>query len=88
MFSIYAICWILSFLGMLGQAITYPFTYREYPTISGKLTYERLQLSYYIFYFVTVVGSLSLNLAILLTYLKFSSRLERSFTQRIKTQLG
>ena len=45
-------------------------------------------MSYYVFCFITVIGSLCLNLAILLTYLKFSNRLEYSLAQRIKYQLG
>ena len=77
----YAFCWVGAALAQVGTAVAYQVE----PT--DDIAEQRATLAYDIFALLTMVANMSLNLTILLTYLKFSDRLESATAERAKDQL-
>ena len=81
LFRLYSVLWIVASLAMLGQAISYKIQPDE------VIAAQKQALSYAVFGLFSWWSNLSLNMTILLTYLKFSDRLERTTVEAAKQEL-
>ena len=83
LFKVYTICWFIACTGMISLAICYPISRTEYFSDPDQsLEYQRLRVAEEACAIVITVGNISLQLTILVTYLRFSNRLEATIAQR------
>ena len=73
LFGVYLICWVISFVGKTSRSIL--LIYCLNPQEDWSLAGTRVYLAFECSSLLKTVGLLFLNLTILLTYLKFSNRL-------------